>query len=78
MWLDCLFVGFWFFAPFHLFLMTTWIAFPNPPSTDLTALSDSCNQIPVCLTANTSTSEMLTDCSGNRIEAVQAPLKILF
>lgn len=65
-----------FFFLFHLFLMTAWVAFPNPPSTALTVLSDSCNQIPICLTANTSTSEMLTDYSESRIEAVQGPLKI--
>lgn len=48
----------------------------KPHSTGLTALSDSCNQILLCPPANSSTSEILADCSKNRIGAVQAPLKI--
>lgn len=53
--------------------MTACIIFQNPPSTGLTALSDSYNQVPVCLTASTSTSEMLSECSGSKTE-VQSPL----
>lgn len=48
----------------------------KPHSTGLTAPCDSSNQILVCLIANSSTSEILADCSKNRIGAVQAPLKI--